>query len=72
MGEGPLIQGGGSILPRMDGPRGPFIQGFVYPTTLAVLPSLILYGKLYSFCMENCIRGRDWVAVVRIIEVTAL
>ena len=30
----------------------------------AVLRSLILYGKLYSGC--------DWVAVIRIIEVTTL
>ena len=31
--------------------------------TVAVIPSSVMYNKLYS--------GRDWVAAIRIIEVTA-
>ena len=38
------------------------------------LRSFIQHWSYYEvwFCMEECVLGRDWVAVIRIIEVTAL
>ena len=50
-----------AVRSEVDGPRT-FLRLFVLRWP---------YYEVW-FCMENCILGRDWVAVVRIIEVTAL